>query len=211
MYSQFEEGLRKKGLIIKRMADDGNCLFRSIGSLFSLQLIDSFVAEQVYGDPEMHDQVRERCIQYMIQERDHFSQFITEDFDDYIKRKRHDRCYGNNPEIQAAGEIYNRPIEIYAYDPTNETQSFPSQPINIFHGQYNTDDPPIRLSYHNGNHYNAIIDINHPSVGVGLGLPKLELGVPHNISSYLTLLLSYRTDSRCRKRSSNPKLHSWMT
>jgi hypothetical protein len=47
---------------------------------------------------------------------DYFSQYISdEDFDHYIDRKREDQCYGNNIEMQALAEMYNRPIEVYQY------------------------------------------------------------------------------------------------
>ena len=49
-----------------------------------------------------------------------------------------------------------------------------SEPINIFQGSYETDLPPIRLSYHRGNHYNAIIDPCNPAVGAGLGFGSLR-------------------------------------
>ena len=158
-FKQFLEELqKKKGFTIKKMGADGNCLFRS-------------VADQVFGDQEMHDQVRERVMDYISAERDHFSQFITEDFDQYVARKRRDRTYGNNTEIQAVGELYNRPIEIYTFNRDG------LQVINLFHGQYSTDNAPIRLSYHHGNHYNSVVDPNSPSVGVGLGLPDFQPGV----------------------------------
>lgn len=43
----------KHGLLIKKMGEDGACLFRA-------------VADQVYGDQEMHDLVRQNCIDYMV-------------------------------------------------------------------------------------------------------------------------------------------------
>ncbi len=47
---------------------------------------------------------------------DYFSQFITEeDFEHYVNRKRSDKCYGNNIEMQAMAEMYNRAIEVYQY------------------------------------------------------------------------------------------------
>ncbi len=49
----------------------------------------------------------------MEQERDHFSQFITEDFESYVSRKREDKCFGNNIEMQALAEVYGRPIDVY--------------------------------------------------------------------------------------------------
>jgi len=152
--SNFEALLHKKGLIIRKIRGDGNCLFRS-------------VAEQVYGDQEMHEEVRRRTMDYMEAERDHFSQFITEDFNDYIRRKRDLRVYGNHTEIQAMCEMYGRPIEVYSYS---------LDPINIFQGAYTTDSAPLRLAYHQHEHYNAIIDPNVASVGVGLGLPGHKPG-----------------------------------
>nr|KJB35400.1 hypothetical protein B456_006G113400 [Gossypium raimondii] len=150
---QFEIDIRRaKGLEVKRMLEDGNCLFRA-------------VADQVYGDSEAYDLIRQMCIDYMERERDHFSQFITEGFTSYCKRKRRDKVYGNNVEIQALSEMYNRPIHIYSYS---------IEPINIFHGSYNTDTPPIRLSYHHGNHYNSLVDPRRLTVGAGLGFSCLR-------------------------------------
>lgn len=102
---------------------------------------------------------------------EHFSQFVDgEPFHDYIRRKRRNGVHGNNPEIQAISELYNRPVEIYV--PENG-----QYPINIFHADYKTCDAPIRLSYHDGEHYNAVIDPLTPTAGLGLGLPGLEPGL----------------------------------
>ncbi|XVF05131.1 hypothetical protein REPUB_Repub05bG0145100 [Reevesia pubescens] len=150
---QFELDIRRaKSLEVKRMLEDGNCLFRA-------------VADQVYGDSEAYDLIRQMCIDYMERERDHFSQFITEGFTSYCKRKRRDKVYGNNMEIQVLSEMYNRPIHIYSYS---------IEPINIFHGSYNTDTPPIRLSYHHGNHYNSLVDPRRLTIGAGLGFSCLR-------------------------------------
>ncbi|MBA0739892.1 hypothetical protein Gogos_013119, partial [Gossypium gossypioides] len=193
---QFEIDIRRaKGLEVKRMLEDGNCLFRA-------------VADQVYGDSEAYDLIRQMCIDYMERERDHFSQFITEGFTSYwlwlilgsvdnggldifelfspyprllalylMNSKMLEssnllddaffsaKVYGNNVEIQALSEMYNRPIHIYSYS---------IEPINIFHGSYNTDTPPIRLSYHHGNHYNSLVDPRRLTVGAGLGFSCLR-------------------------------------
>ncbi|XP_020964361.1 OTU domain-containing protein 5 isoform X1 [Arachis ipaensis] len=154
---QFEIDIRRvKGYEVKRMLEDGNCLFRAI-------------ADQVYGDSELYDDVRQLCINYMEKERDHYSQFITEGFTSYCKRKRRDKVYGNNVEIQAICEMYNRPIHIYSY-----STAVDAEPINIFQRSYNTDTPPIRLSYHHGHHYNSLVDPRRPTVGIGLGFSSLR-------------------------------------
>jgi hypothetical protein len=49
-----------------------------------------------------------------------------------------------------------------------------AEPINIFQGSYNTDTPPIRLSYHHGNHYNSLVDPRRQTVGAGLGFSSLR-------------------------------------
>eukprot|EP01127_Copromyxa_protea_P019218 TRINITY_DN6180_c0_g1_i3.p1 TRINITY_DN6180_c0_g1~~TRINITY_DN6180_c0_g1_i3.p1 ORF type:complete len:371 (+),score=51.98 TRINITY_DN6180_c0_g1_i3:20-1132(+) len=140
-FSTLENCLKEKlGYSIVRMGLDGNCLFRS-------------VADQVYGDQELHDVVRMLCMEYMIKERQHFSQFITEDFDQYIERKRKDGIHGNHLELQAISEIYSSPVEIYAFD---------EKPLNIFQGSYGAGVSPIRLSYHYGVHYNSVVDPTKP-------------------------------------------------
>lgn len=78
--------------------------------------------------------------------------------------------HGNNPEIQAASELFNRPIEVFV--PQNG-----ASPLNIFHAEYKTEDAPIRLSYHDRSHYNAVIDPLVPTAGLGLGLPGLQPGL----------------------------------
>lgn len=48
--------------------------------------------------------------------REYFAQFVTEDIDSYVSRKRNNHVHGNHIEIQAISEIYNRPVELYSYD-----------------------------------------------------------------------------------------------
>ncbi|XP_022252713.1 OTU domain-containing protein 5-A-like isoform X2 [Limulus polyphemus] len=150
----FEKKMRKKGFIIKEMCEDGACMFRA-------------VADQVYGDQEMHSVVRKQCMDYMAKNADYYSQYVTEDFEKYIERKRCDHIHGNHVEMQALSEIFNRPIEVYHYS---------NEPINTFHGIHKTDNEPIRLSYHKNIHYNSISDPYKPTVGVGLGLPSFKPG-----------------------------------
>lgn len=50
---QFENHINKKGWVIKKMAEDGACLFRA-------------VADQIYGDQDMHSVLRKLCIDYIV-------------------------------------------------------------------------------------------------------------------------------------------------
>ena len=94
--------MKKKGYVIKPMQEDGSCLFRA-------------VADQVYGDEDMHESVRDHCMNYIEQNSDYFSQYMTEEVSEYVERKRFLGVHGNHLEIQALSEMYNRPIHIYCY------------------------------------------------------------------------------------------------
>ncbi len=50
---RFERQIRKKGFVIKYMEEDGSCLFRA-------------VADQVYGDQDMHAVTRKHCMDYIV-------------------------------------------------------------------------------------------------------------------------------------------------
>uniref|UniRef100_A0A673GW17 ubiquitinyl hydrolase 1 n=1 Tax=Sinocyclocheilus rhinocerous TaxID=307959 RepID=A0A673GW17_9TELE len=151
----FEKSLREnKGFEIKKMNEDGACLFRA-------------VADQVYGDQEMHDEVRKQCMDYLTKNADYFSSYVTEDFTTYINRKRKNNCHGNHIEMQAMAEMYNRPVEVYQYG---------IEPINTFHGIQENNDEPIRVSYHKNIHYNSVVNPHKASIGVGLGLPSFKPG-----------------------------------
>uniref|UniRef100_A0A8C3UPI2 ubiquitinyl hydrolase 1 n=1 Tax=Catharus ustulatus TaxID=91951 RepID=A0A8C3UPI2_CATUS len=153
---RFEKALReKKGFIIKRMKEDGACLFRA-------------VADQVYGDQDMHEVVRKHCMDYLMKNADYFSNYVTEDFTTYINRKRKSTCHGNHIEMQAMAEMYNRPVEVYQYG---------TEPINTFHGIQHNEDEPIRVSYHRNIHYNSVVNPNKATIGVGLGLPSFKPGL----------------------------------
>ncbi|GKY96537.1 hypothetical protein MPSEU_000613200 [Mayamaea pseudoterrestris] len=156
--SLFEKSLQKRGLEIIEMAGDGNCLFRA-------------VALQVYGDVEMHLDVRAAVCDFMEQDPEHFGPFVDEPLSHYVQRKRKDGVHGNNPEIQAMSELFNRPVEVFTPD------NGADQPLNIFQKEYATQDEAIRLSYHDGNHYNAVVDPLKPTAGLGLGMPGLKIGL----------------------------------
>ena len=45
---------------------------------------------------------------------------MSEAFDSYVSRKEQDGVHGNNPEMQAASELFNRPIEVYVPEKGSE-------------------------------------------------------------------------------------------
>lgn len=161
---RFRDSLKERGLEMVEQEGDGNCLFRA-------------VSLQVYGQADNHGQVREQCMDFMARNAEHYANFVASEnltFPDYVLLKRRDGVHGNHAEIQAISELFNRPIEVY--QPQQQLDA-PFQPMNIFHAEYKTSDPPIRLSYHNNNHYNAVVDPLVPTAGLGLGLPGLKPGL----------------------------------
>uniref|UniRef100_A0A2M4A7D0 ubiquitinyl hydrolase 1 n=1 Tax=Anopheles triannulatus TaxID=58253 RepID=A0A2M4A7D0_9DIPT len=145
----FAKDLQERGFVLHEMEEDGACLFRAISL-------------QIYGDQDMHEEIRHQTMNYIYQNREYFAQFVTEDIADYVKRKRANHVHGNHIEIQAMSEMYNRSVELYCYQ---------IEPINIFNSdQINNGNEPLRLAYQRGSHYNAIVNPYKASVGVGLGL-----------------------------------------
>jgi OTU domain-containing protein 5 len=96
---------------------------------------------------------------YILSEKEYFKDFIiggAESVQTYVQRKRANAVWGDDVEIQALSEIYNRPIEIYAYS---------NEPMRTFH-ELDGSEVPFRLSYHGRSHYNSIVstDWNYEKV-----------------------------------------------
>ena len=76
----FQQAMKNQhGFEIREIADDGNCLFRAI-------------ADQVYGDQELHGLIREKCCNYIELRREHFREFIDTEvnfshFSHYVNNK----------------------------------------------------------------------------------------------------------------------------
>jgi OTU domain-containing protein 5 len=150
--AKIKKNIEKLNFFIKQMGRDGNCMFRS-------------VSDQIYGNEEYHNVVREKCMDYLLIEREFFSQFVEggdKEFDNYINMKRKSGVWGDDVELQAISELYNRPIEIY---------SGSNKPLKTFHENikdFNLKDnankenknikvSPIRISYHGNEHYNSVV------------------------------------------------------
>jgi hypothetical protein len=160
----FREKMLKKGFQVVDVPPDGNCLFRAISL-------------QVYGDQSMHKEVREAVCDYMLMNRDRFALYMPEDgaFDLYIQEKCQSAVWGDDPEIRAAEELYDRPVEIYSCDVVGvSARDDVTQPIKFnFEGSMppdmeKNDANKIRLSFHGNNHYNAVMKINTPQPKISM-------------------------------------------
>lgn len=147
-YDRYREALRSQGLHVRPVDGDGNCMFRS-------------VSHQVYGDDQHHMLVRAMCMDYMESEKHYFEPYVEgnmEDFLAYLNHKRQNGTWGDDPEVQALCELYNRPAEIWGFDPATGGKK-----LRTFHevsaGGHHR--PPMRLSFYGGGHYDSIVGPDH--------------------------------------------------
>nr|CCA27095.1 conserved hypothetical protein [Albugo laibachii Nc14] len=147
-FLHYRESLLQHNLKIFTVDGDGNCLFRS-------------VSHQVYGNDKYHEVVRRYCVDYMESERDYFEPYVVGNMDDflrYLKHKRKNGVWGDDPEIQALCELYDRPAEVYTYDAVD---GFCKLRTFHEHSTLSRSRPAIRLSYYGGGHYDSIIGPDH--------------------------------------------------
>ena len=149
--ARFRAKLRTLGLGIVEQEQDGNCLFRSI-------------SHQLYDTGDYHRLVRETCMRYIDGEAAYFRAFVVGDFDAYVTRMCQPGEWGDHVEIQALSEVYDMPIEIYAYS-THPLRTYSRQDgsegggggggIGVVGG---VRRPVMRLSYHFASHYNSVVE-----------------------------------------------------
>lgn len=135
---RFEELLVESNLKIFPVEGDGNCLFRSF-------------SHQLYGDTCFHDIIRASAMKYISIEREYYSQYIVgglDKVDEYLEHQSRNGAWGDDIEIQALSEIYNKPVEIFAYSNT---------PMRTFHEDSGIGIP-IKVAYHGQSHYNSIVN-----------------------------------------------------
>ncbi len=75
--------------------------------------------------------------------------FVSGEYDLYVSQMSQDREYGTNVELEAISFLGRRQIEIYSDNSADRILVGPP-----------SDQPPIRLSYHRGNHYNAVLPLD---------------------------------------------------
>eukprot|EP00752_Nemacystus_decipiens_P004577 g4177.t1 len=139
--AMFRDAMRRKGLSVVDVEPDGNCLFRS-------------VSHQIFGDVERHYPVRKACVDHMSRHRARFGVFVAEDFRDYLYRIRQPGVWGDDLEIRALEELFDRPIEIYS----SEGEDLRPMKIDFDASGLDMKVSPIKLSYHGQSHYNSVRD-----------------------------------------------------
>ena len=90
----YENALKAKDLIIYPIENDGNCLFRA-------------VAHQVYGNQELHKVVCEKCVLFMQNDADYFSDFVEDNnITEYLDNMALVGYWGGHIELQVFIPLY---------------------------------------------------------------------------------------------------------
>jgi hypothetical protein len=127
--------LLERGLELRSIASDGNCLFASIID----QTSDLTIR-----------QLREIVADYLRKHRNEYEPFIDMDFDVYCEKLSKENIWGGQIELEICAKILQRSIEII--------QGNGNEPIKI--NNPSSSKPPIVITYHrylyaNGEHYNS--------------------------------------------------------
>eukprot|EP01117_Protostelium_nocturnum_P006675 TRINITY_DN2402_c0_g1_i1.p1 TRINITY_DN2402_c0_g1~~TRINITY_DN2402_c0_g1_i1.p1 ORF type:complete len:549 (-),score=198.23 TRINITY_DN2402_c0_g1_i1:24-1670(-) len=133
-FQKFQEQVSLHGLFIKDVTGDGNCLFRA-------------VSDQIEGHPNSHDDIRQRTVDCIEENREMFEPFIEDDvpFDKYCIDMRKNGEWGGHLELQAMSLICAVNITVHQLDS-------PRWEINNFGPTARS----IHLSYHRGDHYASV-------------------------------------------------------
>ena len=101
---KFQDYLKPRGLYLREMQKDGNCLFRA-------------VADQLENNEDLHQKYRNIAVDFMSEHEDRFSDFITLGsdckFSDYIAKMKCDKTWGGHLELQAVSEALSLKIYIH--------------------------------------------------------------------------------------------------
>ena len=138
--------IKAEGMSVEKILGDGNCLFRSL-------------SDQLFKDVgKKHKLVRSEVCNYLSEHIEWLRGFLAVDIDinEYNNKMRNDKVWGCNPEIAAAAIYYRRTITIFQDGITNSRYSI----------GHNMKEPPLKLLYTDGNHYDSVIVGNGSSVAM---------------------------------------------
>ncbi|KDO18068.1 hypothetical protein SPRG_16510 [Saprolegnia parasitica CBS 223.65] len=141
-FDMYCAALSQHELDLVQVPGDGNCLFRAI-------------SHQVYGDDQHHAVVRASCMDYMEAAKAYFEPFVVGDmpaFLRYVAHKRTQGVWGDDPELQALCELYDRPLYVFVHDPR-----VGASVLRTFHEASTNPRPPMRVSFYGGGHYDSVV------------------------------------------------------
>jgi len=141
--------IQAKGMSVKKMYGDGNCLFRSL-------------SDQLFEDNgKGHNIVRSVVCNYLSDNIDSLREFFPDEIDihKYINKMRKNGVWGGNKEIAAAAMYYSRKITIFQDGLTTKDSSYSIGD--------NLSKPPLMLVYTGHKHYDSVISSSAGNDGNG--------------------------------------------
>uniref|UniRef100_A0A674M9N3 ubiquitinyl hydrolase 1 n=1 Tax=Takifugu rubripes TaxID=31033 RepID=A0A674M9N3_TAKRU len=131
-----DDYLKSIGLLRKKVAKDGSCLFRA-------------VAEQVLHCQSHHTAVRAKCVEFLKKNKEHYEAFVEGDFEAYLSKLQDPQHWVGEVEINALAAMYKRDFLIFQE---------PGKPaVNITDKNF---PDKVLLCFMNGNHYDSVYPIS---------------------------------------------------
>eukprot|EP00667_Euglena_gracilis_P005985 EG_transcript_6036 len=146
--------IRTSGLMVQqeRMVDDGNCLFRAI-------------SHQLYGTQERHQEVREQCVQQLMQRREAYALYYgsDEEYDRYVTSMKGLGYWGDEVALKATCDR----LEFVAYVLTSTSGNWY---LRYVPGHMEQDQfvklKNIFLTYLSPIHYNSLSYLDGSSISL---------------------------------------------
>jgi len=135
-YHRLAERLQERGLQVRLVRGDGNCLFRAL-------------ADQLYGSENHHGALRAQVVDQLKASQEHYSVVIPGRFDAYLAEMAQDGSWGDHVTLQAAADAFGKRIHLLT---DHETQGF----IKVFPRVQNSQKV-LRLSFSSDLHYDSIV------------------------------------------------------
>mmetsp|Transcript_16642 Transcript_16642/g.30533 ORF Transcript_16642/g.30533 Transcript_16642/m.30533 type:complete len:502 (-) Transcript_16642:196-1701(-) len=194
---------KRKGFEVVLVKGDGNCLFRAVSAQIFGEAEWHMEVRQRVVEHMRKDQAY--FSSFIVRDFDSYLRSMAESgtFGSNPELQAISELYNRSVLVFSCDSLYNcgapnrgqqpkvkrtRPGQVAPWQSAGSSpRSAPAvqpvdwaklvEPLNIFQGVYSrSGNPPIRLLYSNGNHYDAVVDPYEASVGVGLGLPNFEPG-----------------------------------
>ncbi|KAI3376055.1 hypothetical protein L3Q82_016584 [Scortum barcoo] len=110
--------LKSLGLLRKKIAKDGSCLFRAVAeqtriNCVNVSRIKDNIKDKVLHCQSLHTEVRSRCVDFLKQNRESYEAFIEGDFEDYLYKLQDPQQWVGEVEINALAVMYKRDFLIY--------------------------------------------------------------------------------------------------
>lgn len=142
--------LERIGLFVKKVADDGNSLFRA-------------VSHQMHLTESRHIEMRKLCVDHMLKHRERFEMFCTGNFVQHIKDIAVVGYSGEELEIRALEEVLDRIF--YVYRSGAASHDIKPVPADTNEEEMNLlpTVEPIKILCHGNGHYSSVVNQVEPA------------------------------------------------